>query len=258
MSRARFSHRRGASGVSIVIALFTATVLLPGVGEGQEQEGFTNLQVLPADASRGRVMSVMRGFTRALGVRCSTCHVGEEGQPLSTYDFASDDKAPKLKAREMMRMMQVINDTYLAELPGRRAPGVAVTCLTCHRGISRPETIDAVIGRVVAEEDVDFAVERYRSLRERHYGAAAYDFTEGPLLGLAGRLAEDGDQGSAMRILALNLEYHPQSAQTMFAVARLHEDLGQVQEAIELYRKGLEIMPENRQARQRLEALTGG
>jgi predicted TPR repeat methyltransferase len=61
-----------------------------------------------------------------------------------------------------------------------------------------------------------------------------------------------------MRILGLNLEYDPQSAETRFAVARLHEDLGQVQEAVELYRKGLEIMPENRQARQRLEALTGG
>jgi tetratricopeptide (TPR) repeat protein len=242
----------------ILLSALMGTALLPGEGEAQEQERFTNLQVLPSDMSRGRLMSVMRDFTRDLGVRCSTCHVGEEGQPLSTYDFASDDKAAKLKAREMMRMVRTINDTYLAELPGRRGPGVAVTCLTCHRGVSRPEAIDAVIGRLVAEEDVDFAIERYRALRDRYYGSAAYDFTEGPLLGLANRLAEGGDRDSAMRILALNLEYDPQSAPTMFAMARLHEDLGQVQEAIELYRKGLEIMPGNRQARLRLEALTGG
>jgi tetratricopeptide (TPR) repeat protein len=238
--------------------MLTATLLIPAGGEAQEQEGYTNLQVLPSDVSRGQLMSVMRGFTGALGVRCSTCHIGEEGQPLSTYDFASDDKAAKLKAREMMRMVRTINDTYLAELPDRRDPGVRVTCLTCHRGVSRPEAIDAIMGRLVAEEGADFAVERYRGLRDRYFGSAAYDFTEGPLLGLADRLAEGGDQEAALRMLALNLEHHPRSARTMFAMARLYEDLGQVQEAVELYRRGLEITPENRQARQRLQALIGG
>ncbi|MEJ2204029.1 MAG: c-type cytochrome [Gemmatimonadota bacterium] len=238
--------------------VIAAAVLLPRAGAGQEREGFSNLEVLPSDISRDQLMSVMRGFTRALGVRCSTCHVGEEGQPLSSYDFPSDDKAVKLRAREMLRMVQAINDTYLAGLPQRRSPGVEVTCVTCHRGVSRPEAIEAVIGRVVVEEDVDFAIERYRALRARYYGSAAYDFTQRPLLVVAGRLAEDGNADSAMRFLALNLEYHPQSAQTMFSMARLHEELGQVEEAVELYRKGLEIMPENRQARQRLEALTGG
>ena len=40
-----------------------------------------NLQVLPKDWPGQRLAPVMRGFSRTLGVRCSYCHVGEEGQP---------------------------------------------------------------------------------------------------------------------------------------------------------------------------------
>ncbi len=50
----------------------------------------------------------MKGFTRALGVRCSHCHVG--GNPLSTYDFASDENPNKGRAREMLRMLNSINE----------------------------------------------------------------------------------------------------------------------------------------------------
>jgi len=248
---------RTAQGLSLRFLLFSL-LLLPGAAAAQDQEGFKNLQVLSEDISRERLMSVMRGFSRSTGMRCATCHVGEEGSPLSTYDFAADDKSAKLKAREMMRMVQAINGTYLADLPGRREPNVGVTCATCHRGISRPEAIESLIGRLATEEDVDFAVERYRTLRERYHGSAAYDFSERPLLSVSDALAGSDDVGAALQILALNLEFHPESAQTMFAMARLHEEAGDVQEAVDLYRRGLEIMPDNRQARERLSALTGG
>ena len=68
-----------------------------------------NLKVLPRDTSPDRLRTVMVGFTRALGVRCSQCHVGEEGQPLSTYDFASDRNPRKNMARGMMRMVRDVN-----------------------------------------------------------------------------------------------------------------------------------------------------
>ena len=68
-----------------------------------------NLQVLPSDWPGSRLSAPMRGFTRALGVRCSYCHDGEEGQPLSAYDFASDANPNKDRAREMLRMLGSIN-----------------------------------------------------------------------------------------------------------------------------------------------------
>ena len=137
-----------------------AVLALLLAGPAAAQEPPTNLQVLPDDIPREQLTQIMRNFTAALGVRCSSCHVGEEGQPLSTYDFASDDKPMKVKARAMLRMSMDINNTYLAELPGRREPNVRVTCVTCHRGVRRPLPIEAIVQETMANEDLDFALQR--------------------------------------------------------------------------------------------------
>jgi tetratricopeptide (TPR) repeat protein len=236
----------------LALALPAAT---PAVAQIPEE--YTNLEVLPQDITRERLSAIMRGFTEALDVRCSTCHVGEEGLPLETYDFAADDKATKLKAREMLRMVQAINGEYLANLPQRREPNVEVSCATCHRGVSRPEPIELVIENTMTNEDLDFAVERYRELREQYYGSAAYDFTDGPLAGLAQRLAAN-DATAAKRILELNLEFNPESVRSFDLLGAIAEREGDNAAAIEYYRKALAIDPEDRRAQQRLQALGGG
>jgi len=224
---------------------------------GQEaQEAPKNLQVLPKDMSRREVFQVMRGFALGLGVRCTTCHVGEEGQPFSTYDFASDDKAMKRKAREMLKMVGAINGTYLAELPNRREPNVGVTCVTCHRGVRRPEPIQSIVTRTVESDGVDAALAKYRELRDQYYGSAAYDFTDMPLLDAAEALRDDAD--ATRRVLELNLEFNPNSAPTLFALAQVHADAGDKDQAIDLLRRSLEILPENPRAQRLLRELTGG
>ena len=50
----------------------------------------TNARVLPAEIGAERLRTTMVGFARSLGVRCTFCHVGQEGAPLETLDFASD------------------------------------------------------------------------------------------------------------------------------------------------------------------------
>lgn len=52
--------------------------------------------------------------------------------------------------------------------------------------------------------------------------------------------------GAASRVLELNLEFNPRSALTLFALAQLRADAGDKDQAIELYRRGLEIMPATR------------
>ena len=64
-----------------------------------------NLKVLPKNTPPEKLRAVMTGFTRSLGVRCSHCHVGEEGKPLDTYDFASDKNEKKAVARGMLKML---------------------------------------------------------------------------------------------------------------------------------------------------------
>jgi tetratricopeptide (TPR) repeat protein len=239
--------------------LVLAVVLLAaGAAEAQIPEEFTNLRVLPEDISRGELMDVMRGFALATGLRCSSCHLGEEGQPFSTYDFASDDRAGKRKAREMMRMVADINSRYLAMLSDRRAPGIDVTCVTCHGGVRRPQAIGSIVNRVLEEDGIDAATERYRDLRARYYGRAAYDFGELPLVGVAEGLLETGDTDAAVRLLELNLEFLPESALTTFGLARVFDERGEREEAIRYYERTLELAPENRRALQRLQALRGG
>jgi hypothetical protein len=97
-----------------------------------------NLKVLPKDMPVSQVIETMKGFTRALGVRCTYCHVGEEEKPLNTYDFASDSKDKKVTARAMIAMVGVLNEKTLPDATG--LPDARVTCFTCHRGSTRPLT----------------------------------------------------------------------------------------------------------------------
>ena len=94
---------------------------------------FKNLKVFPQTITRDQLISNMKLFSQSLGVRCQFCHVGEEGKPLSTFDFASDVKDKKLRAREMLLMAHRINEQ---DFDGQ----MKVTCFTCHRGSTKPLT----------------------------------------------------------------------------------------------------------------------
>ena len=97
---------------------------------------FKNLKVFPKDISRPELIGNMRFFAQSLGVRCTFCHVGVEGQPPSTYDFASDEKKEELIARKMLLMVQRINTQDFGAQPGMA--NAKVTCFTCHRGSPHP------------------------------------------------------------------------------------------------------------------------
>ena len=81
-------------------------------------DSLTNLQVIPKGTPVQQVIGMMRGFTSALGVRCQYCHLGEEGQPLSTFNFASDEKRTKKTAR-IMRAARKRNGLTQSEIAKR-------------------------------------------------------------------------------------------------------------------------------------------
>ncbi|HUP18418.1 MAG TPA: c-type cytochrome, partial [Gemmatimonadota bacterium] len=129
-----------------IAPLIGLALLAPATARSQQwswPERGENLQVLPEDTPPERLRAIMTGFTRALGVRCTYCHVGEDGQPLSTYDFASDELHHKEVARTMYRMLGVINDTLRTiESSGHTRTRVNMWCHTCHRGRPRPTTLE--------------------------------------------------------------------------------------------------------------------
>jgi hypothetical protein len=80
----------------------------------------------------GRLLLIMnRGYSRALGVSCTHCHVEQ--------DFASDDKRPKRAAREIAVMHRMINDQLVKMQNLELKPEARfINCSTCHRGAINP------------------------------------------------------------------------------------------------------------------------
>ena len=97
--------------------------------------------------AREQLLSNMKFFAQSLGVRCTYCHVGEEGKPLSTFDFASDAKDKKLVARKMLAMAHRINSQDFGVTDSSK---LKVTCFTCHRGSTHPLTAPPAEGAAPA------------------------------------------------------------------------------------------------------------
>lgn len=238
-----------------------AVLALPNAAAAQLPEEFNNLKVLPEGISQRELLGVMRGFALGLGVRCQHCHVGDEAvMPLSEFDFESDEKETKRKARFMLQMVNYLNEERLPELTEvveRADPPVQVTCETCHHGLPLPRPIGEVLVQTIDAEGIDAAVARYRELREEFYGSASYDFSELALLLVAGDLAGALNPDAAMALIELNLEHYPESVNSLLFLAQLNMQGGDRDAALAAVHKALEIDPEHTQATRLLSRLEG-
>ena len=89
---------------------------------------FTNLQVLPADIGKQDLVEIMKGISKSLGAKCDFCHL------TAMPDYASDAVDHKRVAREMMRMVERINEELFVWDDAPQA-----TCFMCHRGRNEPQ-----------------------------------------------------------------------------------------------------------------------
>jgi tetratricopeptide (TPR) repeat protein len=232
---------------SLVALGVLAAAALARAQEWTWPEKPVNLKVLPKEFTGKRLSPIMRGFTRSLGVRCTYCHVGEEGKPLSTYDFASDQNPNKDRAREMYRMLGDISD-HLKKIPPSGDKRVNMWCHTCHQGRPRPTTLEEEMGEAYRRSGVTAALARYRELRERYYG-------EGSLNAFGHELLEKGDADGAIAMLRLNTSQFPQSGSVWASLAEGYLAAGQKTLAQIYYRKSLEVDPQNSDALAKLRML---
>ena len=141
-----FAAAAGLTGLAALLTAPTAAQPAAGTPVAPPKQEFvwpariTNAQVLPADIGADRLRATMVRFSRSLGVRCQFCHVGQEGQPLSTFNFAADTNPHKNIARGMIRLVVRLNGQDLPPLLGA-SEQPRVTCYTCHRGSATPETM---------------------------------------------------------------------------------------------------------------------
>jgi tetratricopeptide (TPR) repeat protein len=228
-----------------------------GGGPPQQQQPPKNLQVLPKDFTRGQVVQIMRGVAIGLGVRCEYCHVEGPDKTFQTMDFASDEKDTKKTAREMMKMAMDINAKYLTGTMGRTLTERSqVRCVTCHHGVAKPRTLQSEIATSYESGGADSAAAKYKMLRERYYGRAAYDFGEMSLVEVADELGRKPDQRrDALKMLQMNLEYFPKSGMTFTALANGSLQMGDTVAAVAAYQKALEFDPENPMAKRMLGVL---
>jgi hypothetical protein len=96
----------------------------------------TNIKALPKNVTGDEVIKVMHQYEGDLGVECEFCHA--RNPETKRNDFPSDANPVKDKARLMIKMTDDINAKYLAQLSDHKSAD-AVTCGTCHRGMSHPE-----------------------------------------------------------------------------------------------------------------------
>src|SRR5262249_8392569 len=233
----------------------TAVMISLGTAAAQNQlPELTNLQYFPKTTSREELVGIMRGFSFSLGVRSQYCHAGTDGPDLKDMNFASDDKETKRTARVMLRMVDAINQQYIAKV-GTNQPA-RVECVTCHHRLSKPITMNALLAETLAKKDLTAAINLYRELREKTLGGGQYDFGETPLNQLTESLLKEQKTKEAAAIMELNVQVNtPPSLWSYSLLAMAHVANKETEKAKADYRKILEMNPQNVFAKKQLDQL---
>jgi hypothetical protein len=230
-------------------------IICAACASAQVPDKFTNLQVFPKDIQKEKLIAAMRTFSFSLGVRCQYCH--EETADHKT-DFASDAKDEKKTARVMLHMVQSINADYIKKL----GPSASeVRCVTCHRGIPLPQSINQLLLATIEKKDVNAAIAQYKELKAKYYGSAAYDFTETPLNQLAETLLEEHRAKDAASIMEMNVAENPKlneknAGWTYGVMAKAHLEADEKDKAKADLQQILQANPNNKWAKDELDKLS--
>jgi hypothetical protein len=238
------SNRGWLSLVAILLAVAPAAAQFP--------DKFSNLQVLPKDISKSDLQATMRGFAFALNVRCPFCHVQKADMKM---DFPADDKDQKKTARVMLQMVATINRDYVSKI-SEPSP-VQVECVSCHRGLTQPRTLNTVLAEEIEKHGINEAVKQYHDLRSQYYGTGQYDFGETPLNQLAESLLAKSKNKEAEAIMEMNFAANnPTSVWSYHLLAMAHQANGEIEKTKADYSKVLELHPDDSWAKQQLDALS--
>jgi tetratricopeptide (TPR) repeat protein len=175
-------------------------------------------------------------------------------QAQSMFEFASDDNPNKNRARAMYRMLGIIN-AELGTIEPSAPERVNMWCTTCHNGKARPQALDEAVMETYRAEGAEAAVARFGSLRERYYGAAAYDFTAESVNELGSQFYQQGDTATALRFFERNVEDFPAFAEGWESLGDVWAARGDREQAKRFYEKALALAPDHPRIRRSLEAI---
>jgi tetratricopeptide (TPR) repeat protein len=230
-------------------------VALPLSAQSRMPDSLVNTKFFDKSTPVRTVVGQMRAITGALGVRCTYCHVGDESMNIWDYDFASDEKPTKLKARVMLRMVQAINDEHLEQLADIGSEGITVTCATCHRGVALPIPLEDLLLKTHVDSGYEVMDAKYEELKRRYFGSSSYDFGEGTLSSVGGSLLQRGEITDAVKTYIKNVALFGESELAHLRAGEAQLAAGDTTAALNSYRRSLELNPGNPVAKQRIEAL---
>ena len=249
----------GTAGRGVVAGLATVGFGLVVSGtslSAQAQDSLENIQYYPEGITRPELVNEMRSISLSLGVRCQFCHVGSvDGVSFEGVDFASDESPNKRAAREMLRLVDRINQAVQNDLPDEGVR-TEVTCKTCHRGDSRPQLLWQRLREALDTGGPTSLPQAYAQARQA-LEAGRYDFGPWELNLWAESLAAEDRLVDAAAVLELNLEHHSGDTGILGILAPVYERLDRREDAIAAWEAILAVQPQNARARARLDALRG-
>ena len=144
----------------------------------------------------------------------------------------------------MIQRRDETNNQHLNQLGEENA--LQVNCVTCHHGQEEPKTIELVMNETIEKGGIESATQKYRELREKHYGGFTYNFQARPLERVSQSLAGSGKVDEAIALLKLNLEFHPESFMSHYSLGEALAMKGDKEAAVKSLEKAYEIMPNPR------------
>lgn len=140
--------------VAIISGLYSFTTASITNYNEDYQPKWENLKVLPQDISKDSLMSLMKGYNVALGVKCSHCHTPSKEDP-SKLDFTDESKKEKHITRGMIAMTHEINENHFKAYLPEPKPKMAtdVSCVMCHRGTAKPKEYLEGLGSLFHKEE---------------------------------------------------------------------------------------------------------
>lgn len=119
--------------LAVALILFAFKNNTAQIDSTVQEVNWENLKVLPKDISEDNLKTLMRGYNKALGVKCNFCHA--DGKEEGKLDFVSDSKKEKEYARHMIVMTQKLNaENFNWDNSPEPENITVVTCMMCHRG----------------------------------------------------------------------------------------------------------------------------
>jgi hypothetical protein len=178
-----------------VLYILTLLISLPLAAEQKNVKQLTGLSDFELQRAMGEISA-------SLGVTCDSCHMHKEHD----WDFASDEKKEKLRAREMIAMTRGVNEGTFG---GRST----IACYTCHRGKESPVGLVPLPVAPPAEEErrAEAAPPPNPSAEEiaKKYAAAVGDTSRWASVRLKGtRESVDGKQTNPIELEASRGKYH--------------------------------------------------